>query len=237
MTLLSAQNEAPGQVGHYFRDLSEFEVYGNTPNALPSGTLSTSPAPVTTGQVLTLTAEFTDPDSAITGYDWDFDGNGTVDHTTAGPTTTTSYATAGNRVATVAAKDFRGGSGSANTFVAVTSPPPGATPLPILTLRSAGFNAKTVFTVRCFSACRVTAKVTLDRKTARKLGLKVRTVSSGIRTIRPSKSTSVTIRLTSKVRRAMRRHRVKRLVGTLRVTATYADGRRTVASRKVSVRR
>ena len=237
MTLLSAQNEAPGQVGHYFRDLSEFEVYGNTPNALPSGTLSTSPAPVTTGQVLTLTAEFTDPDSAITGYDWDFDGNGTVDQTTAGPTTTTSYGTAGNRVATVAAKDFRGGSGSASTFVAVTSPPPGATPLPILTLRSAGTNAKTVFTVRCFSACRVTAKVTLDRKTARKLGLKVRTVSSGVRTIRPGKTTSVTIRLTSKVVRAMRRHRVKRLVGTLRVTATYSDGRRTIASRKVSVRR
>jgi extracellular elastinolytic metalloproteinase len=237
ITSHSAQNEDPAALGHHIYALAELEVYGTTPNVLPSGTLSTSPAPVTTGQVLTLTADFTDPDSAITGYDWDFDGNGTVDQTTAGPTTTTSYATAGNRVATVAAKDFRGGSGSASTFVAATSPPPGATPLPILTLRSAGINAKTVFTVRCFSACRVTAKVTIDRKTAKRLGLRLRTVSTGIRTIQPSKTTSVTIRLTSKVKRAMRRHRVKRLTGTLRVTATYSDGRRTVASRKVSVRR
>jgi hypothetical protein len=237
ITSHSAQDETPGGLGFYFHDLSEFEVYGNSANVLPTGTLTPSPGSVEPGRPLTLTAAFSDPDSAIIGYDWDFDGNGTVDQTTAGPATTTSYATAGNRVATVAAKDFRGGSGSASTFVAVSSPPPGAVPLPILTLRSAGINAKTVFTVRCFNACRVMAKVTLDRKTARKLGLRVRTVSAGIRAIRPGKTTSVTIRLTSKVVRAMRRLRVKRLVGTLRVTATYSDGRRTVASRKVSVRR
>ena len=237
ITSHSAQDETPGGLGFYFHDLSEFEVYGNSPNVLPSGTLTASPGSASAGQPLTLTAAFSDPDSAITGYDWDFDGNGTVDQTTAGPTTTTSYGMAGNRVATVAAKDFRGGSGSASTFVAVTSPPPGATPLPILTLRSAGTNRKTVFTVRCFSACRVTAKVTLDSKTAKRLGLRLRTASSGVRTIRPGKTTSVTIRLTSKVVRAMRRHRVKRITGTLRVTATYSDGRRTVASRKVSVRR
>jgi extracellular elastinolytic metalloproteinase len=237
ITSHSAQNEAPGTHGFFFYDLSELEIYGNSPNVLPSGTLTAAPGPVGTGQTLTLTAEFSDPDSAITGYDWDFDGNGSVDQSTVGPTTTTSYATAGNRVATVAAKDFRGGSGSAKTFVSVTSPPSSQPALPVLTLRSSGTGGKTVFSVRCFSACRVTAKVTLDNKTARRLGLRLRTVSSGFRTIRPGKTTSVTIRLTSRVVRAMKRHRVKRLTGRLKVTATYSDGRRSVASRTVSVRR
>ena len=44
---------------------------------------------------MTFTRGFTDPDSAITGYDWDFDGNGTVDRTTTTPTTDFAYADAG----------------------------------------------------------------------------------------------------------------------------------------------
>ena len=37
---------------------------------------------------MTLTAGFNDPDSKITGYDWDLDGNGSIDRSTAEPTTT-----------------------------------------------------------------------------------------------------------------------------------------------------
>ena len=95
ITSHSAQGEAPGDHGQFFWDLSEMEVYGNPPNVLPSGRLAASPGTVAPGATVTLTASFTDPDSAITGYDWDFDGNGSVDRTTAGPTTTTSYSTAG----------------------------------------------------------------------------------------------------------------------------------------------
>ena len=47
---------------------------------------------VSTGEVARL---ITDPDSAITGYDWDFDGNGTTDASTTVPTTTHTYAPAG----------------------------------------------------------------------------------------------------------------------------------------------
>ena len=73
-----------GDHGQFFYDLSEMEVYGNPPNVLPSGTLAASPSTVAPGATVTLTASFTDPDSAITGYDWDFDGNGLVYRTTAG---------------------------------------------------------------------------------------------------------------------------------------------------------
>ena len=36
------------------------------------------------GQNVQFTAAFTDPDSKITGYRWDFDGNGTIEQTTDG---------------------------------------------------------------------------------------------------------------------------------------------------------
>ena len=236
VTSRSAQSEGPTDDGRFFYDLSEFEVYGNSPNVLPSGTLSASPGTVTPGQTVTLTAAFTDPDSAITGYDWDFDGNGSVDQSTAGPSTTTSYATAGNRVAKVAAKDFRGGAGSASTTVAVASTPPPPAALPILTLKSSGTKGKLTFKVRCFIVCKVSAKLTIDTKTAKKLKLKARTVGSSTRTIQPG-AVTVTIKLSSKVIRAMKRHHVKSLKAKLSVTATYADGRHKTATRNVRIKR
>ena len=66
------------------------------PNALPTGALTATPATAAPGQAVTLDASsFKDPDSLITGYDWDFDGNGTVDRSTTAPTTSFAYASAG----------------------------------------------------------------------------------------------------------------------------------------------
>ena len=62
-------------------------------------------------------SSFTDPDSKITGYDWDFDGDGTVDRSTDTPTTEFAYGDAGSFTAKVAAKDFRGGAGEATAAV------------------------------------------------------------------------------------------------------------------------
>jgi hypothetical protein len=81
--------------GTDFIDFSEFIVLGGPANVLPSGTLTPSPASVDAGTPVTFTAAFTDPDSAISGYDWDFDNNGTVDQTTAGPTVSHAYGTPG----------------------------------------------------------------------------------------------------------------------------------------------
>ena len=234
ITSHSAQDESPGQLGFFFYDLTEFEVYGNAPNVLPSGTLSASPGTVAPGQAVTLTAAFTDPDSAITGYDWDFDGDGRVDQSTAGPSTTTSYPTTGNRLAKVAAKDFRGGAGSASTTVSVVR---SKAALPVLTLPASGTKGKLVFRVRCAILCKVSAKLTVDRKTANRLGLRLRTVGSARRTIRPGSTTSVHIKLTGSVVRAMRRHHVTSLKAKLAVTATNSDGGRKTATRSVSIRR
>jgi hypothetical protein len=97
---------------------------------LPSGTVAPDHASVTVGAPVTFTASFTDPDSAIRGYDWDFDNDGTVDQSTTAPTVTHTYAAAGSFTAKVAAQDFRGGSTAATTAVTVSEPagvpgPPG----------------------------------------------------------------------------------------------------------------
>ena len=49
------------------------------------------------GRHVEFAASFTDPDSKITGYDWDFDGNGTIDQLDRrAPTTTFTYHAAGD---------------------------------------------------------------------------------------------------------------------------------------------
>ena len=75
------------------------------------------------GDSVLFGASFTDPDSKITGYHWDFDGNGTIDRTTATPTTTFAYARGGDYTARVAVTDFRGGAGTATAPIHVTTNP------------------------------------------------------------------------------------------------------------------
>ena len=135
VTLLSALRVDPecGEDSHCsgtdFIDLSEFEVLGGLPNTLPSGSLAADKTSVLAGETVAFDASsFTDPDSKIVGYDWDFDGDGTVDRTTTQPKTSYAYPAAGSFVASVAAKDFRGGAGKATRTITVTGaagPPPG----------------------------------------------------------------------------------------------------------------
>ena len=83
--------------GTDYIDLAELKVLGGDPNELPSGPLSVSNPNPTLAEIVTFDATaVTDPDSAITGYDWDFDGNGSVDRTTATPTTHFEYGATGS---------------------------------------------------------------------------------------------------------------------------------------------
>lgn len=69
-------------------------VVGETP-AL-TATIAAAPASVGLGELVTLTATATPTGNVGTiSYRWDFDGNGTIDQTTAAPSTTTAYATIG----------------------------------------------------------------------------------------------------------------------------------------------
>ncbi len=124
LTMKTPQNPASG-AGQFFVDATELEIFGGPPNVLPSGTLSATPSTADAGTTqVSLQAQFTDPDSKISGYSWDFDGNGSVDLATSTPTVTHVFTGGGTFTPEVFAQDFRGGAGTATTRVLVNAAPP-----------------------------------------------------------------------------------------------------------------
>jgi hypothetical protein len=265
LTLLSPLRQGddclPGSCsGTDFIDFSELVVRGGTPNVLPSGSLAAAPTPVVQGTPVHFTATFSDPDSAITGYDWDFDNNGTVDRTTDGPVTDFAYTATGSFTARVAAKDFRGGSGTATRAVTVTAPPAlppgppgppgvpgtpgtpgGTTPtpakLPTVLLTRRGTRQVT-FTVTCRRRCDVLGKLTVSLSLARRLGLArgTYTLAKVERRLTTTNKQRFTLRLTAKQISAARRLGLSRVEATLTVRATYLNGRRSGNRGPVNIR-
>ncbi|QEC47228.1 PKD domain-containing protein [Baekduia soli] len=245
LTLLSPQSEAAGSSGQLFIDFSELEVLGNPPNVLPSGTLTASATAITPGQTVAFDASsFKDPDSAITAYDWDFDGDGVVDATTATPTAQFTYPAVGRYVAGVGVRDFRGGSGVGAVTVDVTTAKadaPFGLPKPALSrpgflLPSVAGRGRVPVRVTCKDTCRVSGTLTIDTATRRRLHLASRTVGRLMpRTLKGRRTLPAT--LTATARRALRRHHVTRLRVGVHLTATVSGGgpRRTLA-RRVTLR-
>jgi hypothetical protein len=203
-----------------------------------------TPAAAAPGQAVAFDASsFRDPDSAITGYDWDFDGNGSVDRTTAGPTTSFAYAAAGTFAPRVAVKDFRGGAGTGSTAVKVTAPPPGGggsdapAALPVIAIARSGSNGRFTVRVTCASPCRVTGKVTVTKRLARKLERKRQTLTSVTRTVSSTQRRTITVKLSKSVLKALKQRKLKSGLVRARFVPTYADGRRKVATRTLRVRR
>ena len=92
VTLLSPQRACATCSGKDYVDLSELEILGQPRNVLPHGRLRAAPRRPRAGRRVTLDASsFRDPDSLITGYAWDFDGDGHTDARTTRPRTTHVY--------------------------------------------------------------------------------------------------------------------------------------------------
>jgi extracellular elastinolytic metalloproteinase len=113
------------------------------------------------------------------------------------------------------------------------TPTPTATPVPKpkLVLGASGKRA-VKFKVTCAAACSVKASVTVDAKTAKRLGLgRARTVASLKRTLAAG-SRTLTVKLTEKARRGLARAKLKSFKGTLKVQAGDAKGQRKVTIRR-----
>ncbi|MDH5020870.1 PKD domain-containing protein [Halobacterium rubrum] len=92
---------------------------GSAPEASLDG-----PANATTSEAVTLDASGSvDPDGDAAGYEWDVDGDGTVEATTTGPTLTHEYEAAGEYEASVTVFDEYANSDSASVDVSVVQPP------------------------------------------------------------------------------------------------------------------
>jgi hypothetical protein len=230
LTLLTPQSDAAGGSGQNFIDFSEIEVFGAPPNTLPSGPLQVSAGTVLQGQAVAFDAsQVTDPDSKITGYHWDFDGNGTVDRVTAAPTTSYAYAAGGTFNPKVSVTDFRGGAGTATRQIRVAAPA-------IVTLPLRGSKGKATARVACSIRCTVKATVTLSKRQARDLGLKKRTAGTLSKTITQTGAQPVTATLSRAVRQAAKRRGIKSVKPTLSITVTYAVGLPATKRRVVTIK-
>lgn len=88
----------------------------NRPPAINSFT-----AVLTSGDTsLRFTVNADDPDGSVVKYEWDFDGNGTIDAVTNSAPTTHIYTEKGEYEATVRITDNLGGTATAKTLVSVT---------------------------------------------------------------------------------------------------------------------
>ena len=138
------------------------------------------------------------------------------------------------------------GSATAAPLAATPTPTPtpggaGASPAPALrapsfTLPASG--KRTVrFKVRCFAACRVTAKLTVDRPTARKLGLGRKLTAASLTRSAKAGTTTLTLKLSSKAAKALKQRKVRTFRARLKVTAAYPGVKPVSRSRQLTVKR
>jgi extracellular elastinolytic metalloproteinase len=200
-------------------DFSELDV-GVPANRPPTGALAASRTLLGVGGRVDFAASFVDPDSRITRYDWDFDADGAVDRSTAEPATSFAYQRAGTFNASVAARDDRGGSGSATRTITVTRP------RPVIKLPHRGRRGKVTVRVRCADRCTVTGRLRVD-------GGIVRTLR---RTVRTTRQRRFELALPRKARRAALRQDRRSVRVRLTVRARYGDGRSTTARRTLRAR-
>ena len=198
-----------------FVDMSELTVYGAPPNTLPSGSLAASRVVLPTGGTVDFAASFSDPDSRIVGYDWDFDGDGSVDRSTGEATTSFTYTQAGDFAPAVAVRDYRGGAGTATRPITVT-----ATRKPVVKLPRRGRRGKATARVKCAERCTVTARIRVGGRT--------------VRTVRRTLTTTAERPIALSLPRKVRRHR-RSVRARLTVSARYRDGRSTTARRTVRI--
>ncbi|HET7529905.1 MAG TPA: M36 family metallopeptidase [Mycobacteriales bacterium] len=233
LTLLSPQDASPGSSGADFIDMSELEVLGGPPNVLPSGSLTATPGRVVIGKPILFDASsFEDPDSAITGYAWDFDGNGSVDRTTTSPTTSFTFGRVGTFTSKVTAEDFVGGGTSATSTVTVTLPA-----APRITIAASGTRGRLPITLTCTSACQLTATATIARTLRTKLGLSSATVGRLSSVLLSPGRATFRLALTSAVLAAMKKHHVSTLTVTVAAVAKDANKQTTKASRSAKISR
>ena len=117
--------------------------------------------------------------------------------------------------------------------------PPGATPkpLPVITIARSGSRGRFTIRVTCAQRCRLSGKVTVTKSLARKLHRKRLTVRTLRRTITSTARRTIRVKLSKALVASLKKRGLKSLRVRARFTATYADGRKRTASRRLRVRR
>jgi hypothetical protein len=234
LQLLGAQDPAAATV-----DVRELQVFGVGPNEPPAGTLTTDAERNYIKGIVRLRAAFTDRDSTILRYLWDFDGDGVYDQATNGPAVAHVWAGPGLYRVTVGARDFRGALGTAQVDVRVTDPNVAVEPVlqrkPLITF-DPPLGIDLAARIACASKCTFTAKMVLTARTAKRIHAKRRTVMTFKRTSEGAGLASWTLTLPTATVRLLRKAKLETV--TVRLTASAVDQqkRRTTVHRWVRFR-
>jgi hypothetical protein len=234
LVLLSAQDPAATTI-----DVRELQVFGLGPNTPPAGAVAVEASRNYVNGIVRFRAAFSDPDSTILRYLWDFDGDGRFDQATVGPAVAHVWAGAGLQHVIVGARDFRGGLGTTAIDVRIIDPtaPVETVPQrkPLIT-----FDPPTGIDlpvrIACASQCTFTAKMVLTARTAKRIKAKRRTVLTYKRKTQGAGLGSWTLTLPKTTVKQLRRAKLKSV--TVRLTAGAVDrqGRRSTVHRWVKFR-
>ena len=215
-------------------DLRELQVLGGGPNVAPTGTVATEAPKNYIKGVVRLRAAFTDPDSTILRYLWDFDGDGRFDQATASPQVAHVWAGAGTYHVTVGARDFRGALGTTSLDLRIIDPAVAVEPViqrkPLITFDPVD-GIDLPVRIACSSTCTFTAKLVLPQSTAKAIKAKRRTILTLKRKTEGPGLGSWTIELPSKTIKLLRHAHRKTLRARLTATAVDQQGRRTTVAR------
>jgi hypothetical protein len=231
---LSAQDPAAATI-----DLRELTVLGAGPNLPPSGTVSVDAPRNSIKSVVRFRAAFTDPDSTIVRYLWDFDGDGRFDQATTGPQVAHVWTQPGIYHVTAGARDFRGGLGTAALDLRVIDHNALVQPVlqrkPLITFDPVD-GVDLPVRIACSSVCAFTARLVLTKATAKAIHAPRRTVLSLRKKTEGPGLGSWTIELPAKTVKLLRKARRKTVTARLTASAVDQQRRRTTTHRWVTFR-
>jgi hypothetical protein len=230
---------APQDAAQPTIDLRELQVFGVGPNTPPSGTVTVDAPRNYIKGIVRFRAAFTDPDSTITRFLWDFDGDGRWDQATYGPAVAHVWLKAGTYHVTVGARDFRGGLGTTTLDVRIIDPNALVDPViqrkPLITFDPVdGIDLPA--RIACSSQCTFTASLVMSKATAKAIKAKRRTVLSLRKKTEGPGLGSWTITLPSKTIKLLRKAHKKSLKVRLTASAVDQQKRRTTVHRWVTFR-
>jgi hypothetical protein len=231
---LTAQDPAATTI-----DLREVQAFGLRPDVAPSGTVSVEAPRNYINSVVRFQAAFTDPDSTITKYLWDFNGDGTWDQVTFGTNVAHVYAGPGVYHVIVGARDFQGTLGTTTIDLRISDPnaPLEAIPQrkPLITF-AAPDGIDELVRVACASKCTFKATMQLTAKTARKLHLRRRTILKFKKSTDGPGIGSFTLELPQSTIKRLRKAHLSKVRALVTATATDQEGRKSTARRWVTFR-
>jgi hypothetical protein len=220
-------------------DLRELQAFGVGPNTPPSGTVTVDAPRNYIKSVVRFRASFTDPDSTILRYLWDFDGDGRFDQATNGPTVAHVWTLPGTYHVTVGARDFRGGLGTTTLDLRVIDPAALVDPViqrrPLITFDPVD-GIDLPVRIACSSRCTFTASLVLSKHTAKAIKSKRRTILTFKRKTEGPGLGSWTLELPSKTIKLLRKAHRKTVKARLTASAVDLQKRRTTVHRWVTFR-